>query len=376
MSGKRVLGGTGSLLLSLSLLLLCSAELAAQTTTGMIRGRVLNEMGAPVSAAEVVLTNTETGVQRSTLSLETGAYALVGVQPATYELQVRMIGYAAQPQLVRVLIGQTLNIDVQLQPQAVQLQGITVVGTRVMETRTSEVATNVTEEQMRSLPQPDRNFLNFAGLAPGITVSHNETNKQITAAGLPATKINVFIDGASFKNDILEGGIHGQDASRGNPFPQIALQEFRVITQNFKAEYQRAASAIVTATTRSGTNDFQLTGFVLGQNRGLVERNPGLQEQCNRDRANNPNFVCPPTPEYERLQMGLSAGGPIIRDRLHYFAAYENNLQDRQATVQAGGRNRYARSSGSTRARSRSRSGHISAWRSCRTSRPRTRRWT
>jgi hypothetical protein len=337
MSGKRVLGGTGSLILSLSLLLGCSAELAAQTTTGMIRGRVLNEVGAPVSAAEVVLTNTETGVQRSTLTLETGAYALVGVQPATYELQVRMIGYAAQPRSVRILIGQTLTIDLQMQPQAVQLQGITVVGTRVMETRTSEMATNVTEEQMRSLPQPDRNFLNFAGLAPGITVSHNEMNKQISAAGLPATKINVFIDGASFKNDILEGGVHGQDASRGNPFPQIALQEFRVITQNFKAEYQRAASAIVTATTRSGTNRFEMTGFVLGQNRGLVERNPGLQAQCDRDKANDPNFVCPPTPEYERLQLGLSAGGPIIRDRLHYFAAYENNIQDRQATVSPEG---------------------------------------
>jgi hypothetical protein len=337
MSGKRVLGGTGSLLLSLSLLLACSVELAAQTTTGMIRGRVFNEMGASVSAAEVVLTNTDTGVQRSTLSQATGAYALVGVQPATYELQVRMIGYAAQSQQVRVLIGQTLTIDLQLQPQAVELQGITVVGTRVVETRTSEMATNVTEEQMRSLPQPDRNFLNFAGLAPGITVSHHETNKQITAAGLPATKINVFIDGASFKNDILEGGVHGQDASRGNPFPQIALQEFRVITQNFKAEYQRAASAVVVATTHRGTNDFRVNGFALGQNRGLVERNPGLQEQCNRDLENDPTFICPPTPEYERVQMGLSAGGPILRDRLHYFAAYENNIQDRQATVQAGG---------------------------------------
>jgi hypothetical protein len=260
----------------------------------------------------------------------------VGVQPGTYELRVEMIGYAAQPQSVRVLIGQTLTIDLRLQPQALVLEGITVVGARVMETRTSEVATNVTEEQMRSLPQPDRNFLNFAGLAPGITVSHNEMNKQITAGGLPATKINVFIDGASFKNDILEGGVHGQDASRGNPFPQIALQEFRVITQNFKAEYQRAASAIVTATTRSGTNEFKVDGFVLGQNRGLVEQNPGLRQLCQNELENNPNHVCAPKPEYERLQMGLGVGGPIIRDRLHFFTAYENNLQDRQATVVLG----------------------------------------
>jgi hypothetical protein len=336
MSIKGLKYGLGSSLLLVSLMLAGSVELAAQTTTGMIRGRVLNEAGAPVGAAQVVLANTQTGTQRSTLSLETGTYALVGVQPGTYELRVEMIGYSAQPQSVRVLIGQTLTIDLRLQPQALVLEGITVVGTRVMETRTSEVATNVTEEQMRSLPQPDRNFLNFAGLAPGITVSHNEMNKQITAGGLPATKINVFIDGASFKNDILEGGVHGQDASRGNPFPQIALQEFRVITQNFKAEYQRAASAIVTATTRSGTNEFKVDGFVLGQNRGLVEQNPGLRQICQNELENNPDYVCAPKPEYERLQMGLGVGGPIIRDRLHFFTAYENNLQDRQATVVLG----------------------------------------
>jgi hypothetical protein len=235
---------------------------------------VVDDTGAPTAGADVQLLNRQTGVQRSTITRPDGTYALVGVQPATYELSVNMIGYSAAPQEMRLLIGQTLTVDIRLTPQAVRLEGISVVGTRMIETRTSEVATNVTEEQMRSLPQPDRNFLNFAGLAPGITVSHSETNKQITAGGLAATKINVFVDGASFKNDVLEGGVHGQDASRGNPFPQIALQEFRVLTQNFKAEYQRAASAVITATTKSGTNEFEVNGFVLGQNKGLVTNEP------------------------------------------------------------------------------------------------------
>ncbi|HSK19142.1 MAG TPA: TonB-dependent receptor [Longimicrobiales bacterium] len=322
--------GLGSFVLLSLFVLLGSSELAAQNTTGVIRGRVVTDAGEPVGGAQLRLENPQTGAQRSTVTLENGTYALVGVQPATYELTVEMIGYGSQSRQVRVLIGQSLTIDLVLSTQAVRLEGITAVGTRTVETRTSEVATNVTEEQMRSLPQPDRNFLNFAGLAPGITVSQNETNKQITAAGLPATKINVFIDGASFKNDILEGGVHGQDASRGNPFPQIAVQEFRVITQNFKAEYQRAASAIVTATTKSGTNDFQLNGFILGQNKDLVGENPGLERRCEEE------DFCVPKPDYERFQMGISAGGPIIRDRLHYFAAYENNIQNRASTVTLG----------------------------------------
>ena len=65
---------------------------------------------------------------------------------------------------------------------------------------------------------------------------------------------NVFVDGATYKNDVLRGGVVGQDASKGNPFPQGAIQEFRVLTQNYKAEYQKAASAIIVATTRSGSN--------------------------------------------------------------------------------------------------------------------------
>jgi hypothetical protein len=308
----------------------------AQSVTGSIRGRVVNETGAAVGSAEVVARNAATGASRSTLSTAAGAYMLVGLHPGTYEVTVSMLGYAAQPRTVRVLIGQSLSVDLQLTPQAIQLEGITVVGSRVIETRTPEVATNVTQEQLAALPQQDRNFLNFAGLAPGVVVSRDELNKNITAGGLPATKINVFVDGASYKNDVLEGGVHGQDASRGNPFPQIALQEFRVITQNFKAEYQRAASAIVTATTKSGTNEFEVTGFVLGQNKGLVEQDPGAKLICDERQAATPPQVCDPKPEYERLQLGLSLGGPIIRDKLHYFGAYENNIQNRQSIVTVG----------------------------------------
>jgi hypothetical protein len=312
------------------------ADVVAQTTTGTVRGRVTNETGQAVSAATVTARNVERGVERSTLTNAEGVYVLAGVQPGSYEMTVETLGYSAQPRTVRVLIGQSLTVDLQLQPEAIELTGLTVVGTRAVETRTPEIATNVTEEQIESLPQQDRNFLTFAGLAPGVTVNRAETNKQIRAGGLPASKINVFVDGASFKNDVLEGGLHGQDASRGNPFPQLALQEFRVITQNFKAEYQRAASAVVTATTKTGTNEFQLDGFVLGQNKGLVELDPGAKLICDERQAEDPPRPCDPKPEYERLQLGLSAGGPIVRDRLHYFGAYEGNIQNRESIVSLG----------------------------------------
>ena len=324
------------LLFTLVLALTAWGEASAQNVTGTIRGRVVNEAGAGVAAATITARNVGSGATRSAISSSDGNYVLAGLQPGSYEIGVNMIGYSAPPQTVRVLIGQSLNFDLRLQPQAVELEGINVVGTRMVETRTSEIATNITQEQIEALPQADRNFLNFAGLAPGITVSRDEFNKNITAGGLPATKINVFIDGTSFKNDVLEGGMHGQDASRGNPFPQIALQEFRVITQNFKAEYQRAASAVVTATTKSGSNEFKVDGFVLGQNKDLVEFDPGAVRICEQRQSQNPPQTCDPKPEYERLQLGVSVGGPIIQDKAHYFVAYEGNYQNRESIVAIG----------------------------------------
>jgi hypothetical protein len=322
-------------------LALCVAGLgqaAAQGTTATVRGTVRDEAGAPVPGATIAAVETEAGYRRTAVSQQDGGYTLAGLQPGSYRFTVSGMGRQTESRILRVLIGQTLAVDFVMQPQALALEGLTVTAGQAVDTRTSEVATNVTREQMETLPQPDRNFLNFAGLAPGITVNQAETNKQISAGGLPANKINVFIDGTSFKNDVLEGGVHGQDASRGNPFPQIAVREFRVITQNFKAEHQRAASAVVTATTRSGTNRFELGGFVLGQNRSFVATNPGVALDCSNRRENDPNAICTPKPEYERLQLGLSAGGPIIRDRLHFFVGYEGNYQNREAVVTLGPR--------------------------------------
>jgi hypothetical protein len=323
--------------LALLLLLGGVAEGAhAQSSTATVRGTVRDDGGQPVAGATVTAVETEAGYRRTAQSGADGGYTLAGVQPGNYRFTVTGMGRQPQSRTVRVLIGQSLSADFVMAPQAVVLEGITITSGVAVDTRTSEVATNITSEQMESLPQPDRNFLNFAGLAPGITVSRSEDNKQISAGGLPANKINVFIDGTSYKNDVLEGGVHGQDASRGNPFPQIAVREFRVITQNFKAEHQRAASAVVTATTRSGTNQFEANGFVLGQNKDLVAANPGAQLDCGRRRADNPEATCTLYPEYERLQVGVSAGGPILRDRLHYFLGYEGNYQDRQAVVALG----------------------------------------
>src|SRR5947208_7940558 len=127
-----------------------------------------------------------------------------------------------------------------VQTGAVELKAVTVQGAPTMELRTSEVATNVTQQQIEQLPTASRNFLDLAALAPGVVVSEDRVNstgfRTFSAGGSTPNQVNVFVDGTSLKNDLTGGGVAGQDASRGNPFPRNAIQEYRVISQNFKAE--------------------------------------------------------------------------------------------------------------------------------------------
>src|SRR4029077_8371998 len=108
----------------------------------------------------------------------------------------------------------------------------------------------------------------------GVTVTEDRVNgqfKTVSAGGQAPAAVNLFIDGTSFKNELTQGGVSGQDASRGNPFPRSAVQEYRVISQNFKAEYQNASSAVITATTKSGGNVWSGNALFAFQNKGMVQ---------------------------------------------------------------------------------------------------------
>jgi len=298
-------------------------EAAAQTSTGTIRGFVRGRDGQAVIGASVVATHTETNFQREAITTSTGFYNLPGLPPGRYTLRVSSIGYAEQERPVRLLTGQTLNVEFGLTEQAIALEGIAVEAERTVEMATPEVATNVTTEQIQSIPLNDRNFLSLALMAPGV----RSDGGSVTSGTESANNINVFVDGVSFKNDILNGGVAGQDASKGNPFPQVAVQEFRIITQQYKAEYQKATSVIVNATTKSGGNTWTGELFGYRQHEGLIWRDYFADRRCRVDQN------CSKLPELGKWQFGGSVGGPIIRDKLFFFGAYEGNHQDRAFTV-------------------------------------------
>jgi outer membrane receptor protein involved in Fe transport len=322
---RRSLFGTSAIALAM---VLVTGAAAAQTTTGSIRGYVTNKAGAPLNGATISARNVSTGVQRFGSSRENGFYTLPGLTPGPYEVTAKRIGSAVSTQRVAVGVGVDVALNIQLGDTAVQLAQVQVVAAAPASTRSTEVATNVSQAQINDLPTSSRNFLDLAALAPGTHVDPDRidgSSKEFSAGAQPAEQINVFIDGASYKNDIITGGVAGQDASRGNPFPRNAIQEFRIITNNFKAEYQKASSAIITAVTKSGTNTWHGGFFTELQNKALVS-------QDSFARADSVS-----KPDYSRYLVGANLGGPIVPDKLFLFGSYEGDYQNRTGVTVFGG---------------------------------------
>ena len=259
-------------------------------------------------------------------------------------------GGKAVTQRVIVSVGQTASLDMDLAaptqsaaqagvPGSTAPAGtIVVTGRRLIETRTSEQATNVTPVQIENLPQGSRNFIDFAELAPGIrilkaggfpvqlrqTFGGGGVGLDTNGDSFNGPQVNVFIDGVSLRSGIQQGGIVGQDVSSGNPFSQLAISEFRVLTSNYKAEYEDAGTSIITAVTKSGTNEFHGEAFGLYTDQHLTSN-----DFFTRRRGD-------PKVPFKRYQYGAALGGPIIKDRLFFFVNYEYNHQDRTAAVVPG----------------------------------------
>ena len=321
-SGHALALGISSLALGAALM---APSAAVAQATSAVRGTVVGaQPGTTVTAIDG-----NTGQRITARTGANGTYAITGLRPGTYRIEVE----GRQPRSVVLPVGLTITFDVPEggapgegagagAPAEASGNDIVVVGTRQQEVRSATVSTSVSQAQIENLPQNDRNFLNFAALAPGVNVSPSAGARRVQAGATSADNINVFIDGLSLKNPVNHGGVAGQNFSLGNPFPQSAIQEFKVDTQNFKAEYEQAGSAIITAVTKTGGTEFHGGGFGEWQPKSFIGR-PFFDRPGN---ANNPTGANP-KPDYNRWQYGADLGGPIIKDVLHFFAAFEGTDQ-------------------------------------------------
>ncbi|NIJ87640.1 outer membrane receptor protein involved in Fe transport [Xanthomonas arboricola] len=300
-----------------SCLLLGAAPAFAQSTAATIRGQVTVD-AAPAAQAQVTATNLATGLTR-TVQASNGGYSVGGLPPGSYRIDVTANGQTSS-QNVTVQVGQTatLNLGVGGEPataaggNATTLDAVQVKAPPVLvETRTSENATYISNVQIQNLPRATRNFLELADTVPNVqfTRDANGTTK-VRSGATSAEGTNVYIDGVSQKNYVLTGGVSGQDSSRGNPFPQSAIGEYKVITSNYKAEFDQVSGAAIVASSKSGTNDFHGSFFWDTSNDGWREESPLEKKAGVRD-------------DFEETQYGATFSGPILQDKAHFFIAYE-----------------------------------------------------
>ena len=290
-----------------SCLMLGAPSAFGQSANSNLRGQVSAASG-PAADTEVVATNVATGAVRRTRTTSDGRYVLIGLQPGTYTVEA---GGITETITLSVASNATLN----LQPGAGEaIEEVTVVGYRraAPDVLKSEVGGTVSLRTIEQLPQATRNFLEFADTVPGMAFTTDAQGFTSLRGGATSKDTsNLYIDGVGQKSYVAPGGIAGQNQTRGNPFPQLAIGEYKVITSNYKAEYGQVAGAAVTAVTRSGTNQFEAEAYYRFTNEDLRDERPD-------EKAPGVDKVDSQTEEY-----GVAIGGPIIQDRLHYFLAYE-----------------------------------------------------
>lgn len=296
--------------------MLLTAPVGAQVAGANVRGQI-TLAGAPVKPGlAVVAVNKADGRTYRTTTAANGSYILVGLAPGSYEIRVTDEAGIVQTQVITVSVGETASVDLAL-PAPGTLDRVVIVGLlQRKDVRAPEVGTHVSREQIESLPQSSRNFLSFADLAPGVQFSTDQNTGfvRLQSGSQNQDNVNLFIDGVGQKNYILRGGISGLDASRGNPFPQSAVSEYKIITQNYKAEFDQVSSAAITAVTRSGTNKLLGDVFWDHTEADWSSKDP-LQEKAEQQGLKRPNA--------KQNQYGFSVGGPIQPDTVHYFAAFE-----------------------------------------------------
>ncbi len=314
---------------STSLAAAVAACLLAAPTAGWTQTAGATLRGSAAPNADVTATNVATGAARRTKANEDGSYTLLGLPPGTYRVEAG----PGTENVVTLNVATNNNLD--LVPvaggeaptetvAATSMGEVQVTANRLTEVKTSEIGTIVSQHQIETTPQITRNFLEFADNVPGMTFDVDSSGQTRLRGGVQSTSaINVFIDGIGQKNYVKEGGISGQSETQGNPFPQLAIGEYKVITSNYKAEYDQVASAAITAVTRSGTNTFQAEMFGTYTDDGLRSETPSENAA---DRKS----------EGESKEYGIGFGGPIIEDRMHYFFTYEGKRFDQPIAVTPG----------------------------------------
>jgi hypothetical protein len=297
----------------------------SQASTGQISGAVTDSAGAAVADAIVKATNTQTGLERTANTNDEGLYQIVLLPPGLYNVSAEASGFTASTVTgVEVVVGRTVDVNITLGASGVQEVVQVTAGAIQVQTTRSEPDAVVNERAIENLPINGRRFQDFVTLTPGAQV--DPSRGQISLAGQRGINSNINVDGVDY-NQPFFGGIRGGERSNtAFTIPQESIKEFQVVAAGYSAEFGRSTGGVVNAVTKSGTNNFHGSAFYLHRPEEAAKNTTffdALELNINQRRRARLLSDIEVTPAPTQKQFGGSLGGPIYKNKLFFFASYE-----------------------------------------------------
>jgi hypothetical protein len=291
----------------------------AQATTGVIRGTVKDSTGRPLADASVSLRHLATNAERTLTTNASGVYIATLLRVGTYDVAARAVGFQQDRRdSVQVRLGETVEINMALAPQVVQLQELTVAAPeRGVDPTQSESATRLGVEAVQGLPNNGRNIFNYTTLTPNVATVQGPDGDEISIGGQRGIHNNVSVDGADFNNPFFGEQRGGQRPAF--TFNLDAVQDFVVVSDGANAEFGRSGGGFVNIITKSGTNQFHGSAHYFGKYDAL-----SADFSHTFPAGGTTGF----TPDFQQHQFGATFGGPIARDKVFFFLAYDQQVYD------------------------------------------------
>jgi hypothetical protein len=286
----------------------------------------MSSAGAPVSGASVVLHQAQTNFTRNTTTNERGVFVAGLLPVGTYDVVARSPG-ATEARQANITVGLGSSVDLELRLGAVQLAAIDVTAgvTPLVDPSRVEASTQFDAATVSTLPNNGRNYLRLALLTPNVAIVQGPDGDEITVSGQRGIYNNVSVDGADFNNPFFGEQRGGQRPAF--TFSQDAVQEMVVVSNGANAEFGRSGGGFINVITKSGTNQFHGTAHYFGQANALSSSIcPAVTTSCPFAVGN---------PDFTQHQFGITLGGPIQRDRLFFFMAYDQQIYDQTKQTNA-----------------------------------------
>ncbi len=313
----RTKRGFLSLALCAAAFLMMAAGAFPQATQVTLEGTIVDEQGNALPGAAIGIRNTETGYLYSALSRSNGAYVVSGIQPGTYEVEVKLAGFAAQKNTGMVFnVGARLTFNFTLKPSTIEEELTVTASAPIIEVSKSEVSSVVDRQKIDDIPLLDRNFASLVVLKAGV---QEDSRSNAMSRG----NEEILLDGVS--NEWV-----GTNITRAS-VPADAIEEFRVLTNQFQAEYGNSSGMIMSAISRSGTNTLRGRASFFYRDQAFDSVNYFVNHDGYKGaKLSKDDYEKTP---FDHYNYSAFLGGPIVKDKAHFFVAYEGLSQNSYAAI-------------------------------------------